>query len=90
MEVAETAFEALEVAKTMAEVGNPNSITDAGVGAMCLRSAVMGAVLNARINAGDLTDKDYVSNTLARCEELVSTAQKIEGEILSRVDEVLG
>lgn len=90
MEVAETAFEALEVAKAMAEVGNPNSITDAGVGAMCLRSAVMGAVLNARINAGDLTDKDYVSRTLARCEELVSTAQKIEGEILSRVDEVLG
>lgn len=90
MEVAETAFEALEVAKAMAEVGNPNSITDAGVGAMCLRSAVIGAVLNARINAGDLTDKDYVASTLARCEELVSTAQKIEGEILARVDEVLG
>lgn len=90
MEVAETAFEALVVAKAMAEVGNPNSITDAGVGAMCLRSAVMGAVLNARINAADLVDKDYVKKTLARCEELVLTAKKLEGEILSRVDEVLG
>jgi glutamate formiminotransferase/formiminotetrahydrofolate cyclodeaminase len=90
MEVAETAFEALVVAKAMAEVGNPNSITDAGVGAMCLRSAVMGAVLNARINAADLVDKDYVKKTLARCEELVSTAKKLEGEILLRVDEVLG
>ena len=50
----------------------------------------MGAVLNARVNAGDLEDSEYVDKVLARCEELVSSSQKKEAEILSRVDEVLG
>ena len=90
MQVAEIAYEAMDVAKAMAQIGNPNSITDSGVGAMCLRSAVMGAVLNARVNAGDLEDSKYVSKVLARCEELVSNSQNKEAEILSRVDEVLG
>lgn len=90
MQVAEIAYEAMVVAEAMAQIGNPNSITDSGVGAMCLRSAVMGAVLNARVNAGDLEDSEYVDKVLARCEELVSSSQKKEAEILSRVDEVLG
>ena len=51
----------------MAQIGNPNSITDAGVGAMCLRTAVMGAVLNARVNAGDLKTRVMLSRTLDRC-----------------------
>ncbi|MEC7653884.1 MAG: glutamate formimidoyltransferase [Bacteroidota bacterium] len=90
MQVAEIAYEAMDVAEAMAQIGNPNSITDSGVGAMCLRSAVMGAVLNARVNAGDLEDSEYVDEVLARCEELVSNSQKKEAEILARVDEVLG
>ena len=90
MQVAEIAYEAMVVAEAMAQIGNPNSITDSGVGAMCLRSAVMGAVLNARVNAGDLEDSEYIDKVLARCEELVSSSQKKEAEILSRVDEVLG
>ena len=90
MQVAEIAYEAMDVAEAMAQIGNPNSITDSGVGAMCLRSAVMGAVLNARVNTGDLEDSEYVTKILARCEELVSNSQKKEAEILSRVDEVLG
>ena len=90
MQVAEIAYEAMDVAQAMAQIGNPNSITDSGVGAMCLRSAVMGAVLNARVNAADLEDLKYVSKVLARCEELVSNSQKKEAEILSRVDEQLG
>ena len=90
MQVAEVAFKAMDVAEAMAQIGNPNSITDSGVGAMCLRSAVMGAVLNARVNAGDLEDAEYVDKVLSRCEELVSSSQKKEAEILSRVDKVLG
>ena len=90
MQVAEVAFKALDVAQAMAQIGNPNSITDAGVGAMCLRTAVMGAVLNARVNAGDLEDKSYVDSTLDRCAELVSKAREKEEQILLRVDEVLG
>ncbi len=90
MQVAEIAYEAMQVAEAMAQTGNPNSITDSAVGAMCLRTAVIGAVLNARVNANDLKDDDYVSSTLARCDELVSNACKKEADILARVDEVLG
>ena len=90
MQVAEIAYAAMQVAEVMAQTGNPNSITDTGVGAMCLRTAVIGAVLNARVNANDLKDDDYVSSILARCEDLVSNACKKEAEILARVDEVLG
>ena len=90
MQVAEIAFEAMEVAEAMAQIGNPNSITDAGVGAMCLRTAVIGAVLNARVNANDLEDKAYVEKTLSRCKELVSQSRSREEAVLARVDEVLG
>ena len=55
------AHDGLSLAAAMASDGNPNSVTDAGVGAMCLRTAVLGAVLNARINCGDLEDADYVA-----------------------------
>ena len=90
MQVAEIAFEAMEMAEAMAQIGNPNSITDVGVGAMCLRTAVIGAVLNARVNAKDLEDKAYVEKTLSRCKELVSQSRSREEAVLARVDEVLG
>jgi glutamate formiminotransferase/formiminotetrahydrofolate cyclodeaminase len=90
MQVAEVAHDAFEVAEAMADFGNPNSITDAGVGAMCLRTAVLGAVLNARVNTADLVDKEFVSSVLSRCDELVTSASSREAAVLSRVDEVLG
>lgn len=90
MQVAEIAHDALEVAEAMADFGNPNSITDAGVGAMCLRTAVLGAILNARVNTADLNDKAYVMAVLSRCEELVSSVTSREAAVLARVDELLG
>ena len=53
-------FESLDLIKTMAIEGNPNSVSDAGVGALCARSAVMGAFMNVRINASGLDDKKFV------------------------------
>ena len=64
----------------------PNSVTDAGVGALCARSAVLGAYLNVRINAGSLKDKTFVDNILSQAEEMSAMAQKIEGEILAEVN----
>jgi glutamate formiminotransferase/formiminotetrahydrofolate cyclodeaminase len=90
MQVAEIAHNAFEVAEAMAQFGNPNSITDAGVGAMCLRTAVLGAILNARVNTADLNDTAFVSSTLARCSELLSSTKSREAAILARVDELLG
>jgi glutamate formiminotransferase/formiminotetrahydrofolate cyclodeaminase len=89
MKVAQIAHDALELASDMAQDGNPNSVTDAGVGAMCLRTAVMGAVLNARINCGDLEDKAYVQAIEARCADLVERAQRQEAAILATVDRVM-
>ena len=50
--------------KAMAEIGNPNSVTDAGVGALCARTAVIGAFLNVKINCGDCEDKAFVEDIL--------------------------
>lgn len=89
MQVAETALSAMPLLSEMADHGNPNSITDAGVGAMAVRTAVWGAILNARVNTADLEDKSYVADVMARCAEMKAAAAEAESKILARVDEVL-
>ena len=89
MQVAQLAHDGLALAADMANDGNPNSVTDAGVGAMCLRTAVLGAVLNARINCGDLEDADYVAQIESQCAKLVQGAMRQEAEILGTVDRVM-
>ena len=69
--VMETAFASMEVMKVMAEIGNPNSITDAGVGALCARTAVIGAFLNVQINCKDCKDKEFVRKILKNGQKLV-------------------
>jgi len=83
MSVAETCLEAMEVALEMAEWGNPNSITDAVVGAMALRTGVLGAVLNARINARELKDQAFAREVEGRCAQWVEEAERLEGQIRS-------
>ena len=80
--VMETAFTSMEVMKAMAEFGNPNSVTDAGVGALCSRTAVIGAFLNVKINCGDCTDKFFVEDVLKRGQQLVDDACALEDEIM--------
>jgi glutamate formiminotransferase/formiminotetrahydrofolate cyclodeaminase len=81
--VMEVSLKSMEVIKAMAEIGNPNSVSDAGVGALCARTAVMGAFLNVKINASGLTDKTYVENILAKGKAVEEQAQKLENEILA-------
>ena len=81
------AFESLEIIKAMVEVGNPNSVTDAGVGALCARTAVMGAFLNVKINAAGLEDKKFVNNILTKGKEIEEKTQTLETEILNLVNE---
>ncbi|MDA0682116.1 MAG: glutamate formimidoyltransferase [Bacteroidetes bacterium] len=80
--VMETAFASMEVMKAMADIGNPNSITDAAVGALCARTSVMGAFLNVKINCGDCEDKAFVNDILKKGQQLVDDACKMEAEIL--------
>jgi glutamate formiminotransferase/formiminotetrahydrofolate cyclodeaminase len=55
--VMQASYKSMEVIKKMVEIGNPNSVTDAGVGALCARTAVIGAFMNVRINAAGLMTK---------------------------------
>lgn len=81
----ERAFEAFEIIKAMAENGNPNSVTDAGVGALCARSAVIGAFLNVKINVSGLKDKEFAENLLDKGAEIERKAIQLEAEILEIV-----
>lgn len=84
--VMELSFQSMEVMKAMAEIGNPNSVSDAGVGALAARSAVMGAYLNVKINAEGLDDKTKVAEFINQGRQLVSKAQALEIEILNIVE----
>ena len=88
-QIMQTAFACLESIKCMAELGNPNSISDAGVAALCIRTAVIGAYLNVKINCKDLDDKPYVKNILSDAQKIVEETNLIEREILSIVDNKL-
>ena len=82
MRIMEESYISMEVMKVMAEKGNPNSITDAAVGALCARSAVIGAFLNVKINCIDFKDKDFVEETIKKGEEIVAKSCALESEIL--------
>jgi len=84
--VMQKAYESMEVLKAMAEIGNPNSVSDAGVGALCARTAVMGAYLNVRINAGDLEDKKWIEDILDRGKEIQNKTVALEKKILEIVN----
>ena len=80
------AYKAFEVVRAMAEEGNPNSVSDAGVGALAARSAVMGACLNVKINAAGLKDRATADALVKEAEEIQAAAQKVEAEILAIVE----
>ena len=74
----------------MAETGNPNSVSDAGVGALCARSAVYGAYLNVKINAVGYDDKAYVEHTLKQSNDVLAEALKLEAQVLDIVNNKIG
>ena len=80
------AYRAFDVVRAMAEEGNPNSVSDAGVGALAARSAVMGACLNVKINAAGLKDRAVAEALVNEAEEIQAAAQRAEKEILAIVE----
>ncbi len=84
--VMETSLASMTVIKAMAEQGQETSVSDAGVGALCARSAVMGAYLNVKINAAQLADKAFAGDIVARGAEIERNAQAMESEILAIVN----
>jgi glutamate formiminotransferase/formiminotetrahydrofolate cyclodeaminase len=80
--VMQVSHEALGVVRAMAEIGNPNSVSDAGVGALAIRTAVMGAHLNVKINMAGLDDKEF-------SEKILRETTRIEEETIETVDRIL-
>ncbi len=88
--VMECALQSMELIMAMAAVGNPNSVSDAGVGALCARSAVLGAGLNVKINAAGYNDAGYVAAILQKVKKMEQEANDKEKAILQVVAEKIG
>ena len=82
LKVMKLSCESLDVLKAMAEIGNPNSVSDAGVGALCARTAVEGAYLNVKINASGCNNKTFLNEALNEAENILNAAREKEKEII--------
>jgi glutamate formiminotransferase/formiminotetrahydrofolate cyclodeaminase len=89
LKVMHLCYESMEVMKAMAEFGNPNSVTDAGVGALAAMAGVRGAMLNVRINASGLNDKELADRLLSEAKNIENRAAFVEKEVLSVVESKL-
>jgi glutamate formiminotransferase/formiminotetrahydrofolate cyclodeaminase len=83
--VMQLSFESFPLIRQMVETGNPNSVTDAGVGALCARAAVRGAFMNIQVNTSGLDDKEFATQILAEGQKMVAEADIMELEILEIV-----
>lgn len=85
-----TAMEVFPIVRAMAAEGNPNSVSDAGVGALAARSAVYGARLNVRINAAGLKDRTKAEALVGEADELAARASELEAVVLELVEQKIG
>jgi len=80
--IMQTAASSMELLKAMVETGNPNSVSDAGVGALAVCACVRGAFLNVRINAGALQNRRFI-------DDILEQGQKIEKQVIEQEKEIL-
>lgn len=86
LEVMKTAFESFDLVEAMVEKGNVNSISDAGVGGLCLKTAIYGAYLNVKINCAGFDDEDFVASVTQQADQLLEEAIKKEQNIVKAVE----
>ena len=84
--VMETAYNSMEVMMAMAKEGIQNSLSDAGVGALCARTAVVGAYFNVRINAKDIKDRSFAEEILSKAEEIYKKTNVLENKMIELID----
>ncbi|MEL5894558.1 cyclodeaminase/cyclohydrolase family protein [Bacteroides sp. GD17] len=89
MQVARNAYELMPIIADVARLGNRNAVTDACVAMMSARSAVLGALMNVRINLGSLKDKEFVAKLQAEADELERLACAQEKELLDEINQEL-
>ena len=87
--VMQLSLESMDIIRAMAEKGNPNSVSDAAVGALCARTAVSGAFLNVRINGSTYDDKKYVEEMVARGAEIEKKAKDLENQVMEIAEKSL-
>lgn len=86
LRVMEVTLEAMEVCREMAETGLSASVSDAGVGAVAGRAAVLGALLNVQINADDVKNQAWLDETMTAARRMRERAETLERDILEMVE----
>ena len=86
LETMKASMRVFPLVQAMAAEGNPNSVSDAGVGALAARAAVLGAYLNVKINASGLKDRAVADDLVAQAEAMVQQANILEQEVLEIVN----
>ena len=79
-------LQTFDICRAMAEQGNPASVSDAGVGALAARAAVLGAGLNVKINAASLKDRQQADALIGEANALIAQANQLEKEIMAVVE----
>lgn len=82
-------FDTLPICKAMAETGNPNSVSDAGVGALAATAGVRGAFLNVKINAAGITDKEWAAEIISKAQKIHDEALSLESSIMNQVELII-
>ncbi|MEL4454530.1 glutamate formimidoyltransferase [Lutimonas vermicola] len=85
-QVMKTAYDSIEVMEAMIKDGLPNSLSDAGVGVLCARTAVIGAYFNVRINAKDIKDKSFVDKILSEAAVIYKKTLELESSVMDIID----
>jgi len=89
LKVMELSLSSMELIEAMAEMGNPNSVSDAGVGAICARAAVNGAFLNVKINAAGIDDRSFADQMVQKGARVMQQATEAERRILEKVEAII-
>lgn len=85
LKVMETAYQSMEVMNAMIKEGIQNSLSDAGVGILCAKTAVTGAYFNVRINAKDIKDRAFAEDIIAKAKTIYNKTLKIENEVVNYI-----
>jgi glutamate formiminotransferase/formiminotetrahydrofolate cyclodeaminase len=85
-QIMQTAHDSIEVMEAMLKNGLQSSLSDAAVGVLCARTAVVGAFFNVRINAKDIKDRNFADKIIAKAEKLYQSSLVIEKEVIEFID----
>ncbi len=87
LETMKASLKVFDLCRKMVDKGNPNSVSDAGVGALAARSAVIGAGMNVKINASSLKDREMAQSLITEANAIIAEAVAAEEEIIRKVEE---